>query len=295
MTSVFMYLAPKSKLDSVDQCMARPVDARRFDASKRRDHRQLVARHYRLGRESTGQGGGMRFGSVNELWRYPVSSLSGEMLEEAAFDGTGVAGDRQWGLFDIATRVVAGPESERRWRPVPAMRSRSGGAGPEMTSDGAAWHAVPSAAADAAASAHLGFAVGFSRFEAGNERAAPRYERGNLHIVTTASLARLKDLLPNAVIDTRRFRPNILIETDAGEEGFAEQRLVGRRLAIGSTLVEITEPCTRCAFTALGQLGIPFDKDVLHTIAKHGEGGFGVLARVATQGIVRLGDDATLV
>lgn len=233
----------------------------------------------------------MRFGTVREVWRYPVSSLSGEQLETANLDAAGVQGDRQWGLFDAATTPAA-PESERRWRPVPGLRSRLGAEGPDISRDGATWYALPSPQADNAASDHLGFPTRFLRF--GAPDASPRYERDPLHILTTSSLARLKALLPTAQLDVRRFRPNILVGTDESDIDFVEQRLIGRRLRIGETLIEITEPCSRCAFTALEQPGVPFDKDVLHAIAKHGGGGFGVLARVVAPGGVALGDIVTV-
>jgi uncharacterized protein YcbX len=230
----------------------------------------------------------MQVGTICELWRYPVSSLTGEKLDAVDLNETGVAGDRQWGLFDAGSADVAAPESERRWRPVPGLRARMAAEGPQVSRDGAAWHAVPSPDADRAASDHLDFPVRFRRF--GESDAAPRYDRGHLHILTIGSLARLQALLPAAVIDTRRFRPNILVETDAADVDFGEQRLIGKRLSVGKAVVEITEPCTRCAFTALGQPDIPFDKDVLHTIAKHGGGGFGVLAKVVTAGRIASGD-----
>lgn len=234
----------------------------------------------------------MRFGTASEIWRYPVSSLTGERLETIELDDNGVAGDRQWGLFDADSMDAAAPETAKRWRPVPGLRSRMGADGPDISLDGATWHAVPSSQADETASSHLGFPVQFLPF--GTAGAAPRYERGHLHILTTASLACLQALLPEAVIDIRRFRPNILVASDDGEPDFAEQRLVGRTLRIGDAVVEITEPCTRCAFTALGQPGIPFDKDVLHTIAKHGGGGFGVLAKVVGPGRIARGDAVTV-
>ena len=40
---------------------------------------------------------------VLELWRYPVKSLQGERLEVAEIGPDGVAGDRQWALFDLET------------------------------------------------------------------------------------------------------------------------------------------------------------------------------------------------
>lgn len=231
-------------------------------------------------------------GTIRELWRYSVSSLTGERLDPIDLDDSGVAGDRQWGLFDASSMAVAAPESERRWRPAPGLRSRMGAGGPEVSADGGTWYAVPSAAADGAASNHLAFPVRFQRFS--DADAAPRYERDPLHVLTTGSLARLQALLPAAIIDTRRFRPNILIETGDGEVDFVEQRFIGKRLRIGRAVIEITGPCTRCAFTALGQPGLPFDKDVLHAIARHGGGGFGVLAKVVETGRVALGDAVTV-
>lgn len=234
----------------------------------------------------------MQHGITRELWRYPVSSLTGERLDLIDLDATGVAGDRQWGLFDAGSMAVAAPESERRWRPAPGLRSRMGADGPEIGIEGSAWHAVPSPAADAAASNHLAFPVRFQRF--GEIDAVPRYDRDPLHILTTGSLARLQAVLPAANLDTRRFRPNILIETDDGEVDFVEQRFIGKRLRIGGAVVEITGPCTRCAFTALGQPNLPFDKDVLHAIARHGGEGFGVLAKVVATGRIVLGDTVTV-
>jgi uncharacterized protein YcbX len=234
----------------------------------------------------------MQFGTTRELWRYPVSSLTGEPCETVDLDGNGVAGDRQWGLFEAAGLNVAAPESERRWRPVPGLQSRMGADGPEISHDGTLWHALPSPSADKTASDHLGFGVRFLRF--GEAGAAPRYERDHLHILTTSSIVRLQALLPAAVIDIRRFRPNIVVSTDEKDVDFVEQRLLGRTVQVGGAIVEITEPCTRCAFTALGQPGLPFDKDVLHTIAKHGGGGFGVLAKVVTPGRISRGDILTL-
>ena len=40
---------------------------------------------------------------VLELWRYPVKSLQGERLTAAAIGALGIAGDRQWALFDRDT------------------------------------------------------------------------------------------------------------------------------------------------------------------------------------------------
>jgi uncharacterized protein len=40
---------------------------------------------------------------VAEVWRYPVKSLGGEVLDRAAVGEHGLPGDRQWAIFDVAT------------------------------------------------------------------------------------------------------------------------------------------------------------------------------------------------
>ena len=40
---------------------------------------------------------------VLELWRYPVKSLQGERMDHADVGPEGIAGDRQWALFDLDT------------------------------------------------------------------------------------------------------------------------------------------------------------------------------------------------
>ena len=40
---------------------------------------------------------------VLEVWRFPVKSLLGERLERAELGVEGLAGDRAWALFDVAS------------------------------------------------------------------------------------------------------------------------------------------------------------------------------------------------
>jgi uncharacterized protein YcbX len=241
-----------------------------------------------------------RCGTAVELWRYPVSSLRGERIGIAPLDSHGVLHDRGWGLMD-KTGSVAAPETERRWRFVPDMLSRIGKTGLEISTDGTAWLAVPSEAANAAASKRAGFRVTFRRLattmeEASAQQAPPRYDRGHLHILTTASLRALAELLPpDSLVDVRRFRPNIVIDMAAAESGFPDRQLIGRRLRIGDALVAVNEPCERCSFTALAQGELPFAKEVLHAIARHGGGGFGVLASVIEAAPIQDGDMVSLI
>lgn len=240
------------------------------------------------------------FGRVAELWRYPVSSMGGEKLEIADLGKGGVSGDRVWGLVDMRDGEVAAPEKRRHWRPVPNILSRLGERGPEIGTGGESWIGAGTPQADALASAFLDLPVALkphTPYETEQDgHVAPRYERADLHILTTASMKRLGELLGDpSEIDSRRFRPNIVIETAADFTGFAEQDLIGSKLAIGDVTIAIAEPCSRCSFTALAQGELAFEPAVLHKIAQHGAGGFGVLCAVETGGVVRLGDDVRIV
>ena len=106
-------------------------------------------------------------------------------------------------------------------------------------------------------------------------KVAPRYERADIHLLTTASMRMLASLLPDpAEVDRRRFRPSIVVETVPGLEGFVEHEIVGKKLAIGNATITISEPCARCSFTALAQGNLAFEPAVLHKISQHGKGGF---------------------
>ena len=75
----------------------------------------------------------MSVGTVSELWRYPVKSMGGELIESAAIDQNGVAGDRGWALresgdtrsakqmprlLQFAARYQEEPSLDRRSPPV---------------------------------------------------------------------------------------------------------------------------------------------------------------------------------
>src|SRR5947207_7179819 len=54
-------------------------------------------------------------GSVASLWRYPVKSMLGEELQSVAVTELGLAGDRAYGLVDLADGKVATAKNPRKW------------------------------------------------------------------------------------------------------------------------------------------------------------------------------------
>jgi uncharacterized protein YcbX len=239
-------------------------------------------------------------GEISELWRYPVSSTGGERLGEASVAAGGIAGDRLWGIVDLRDGTVAGPETRRHWRPVPNLASRLGTVGPQIARGDGSWLEAGSTDADALVADFLGFPAALrphAPFGTDRENhVTPRYGRADLHVLTTASMRALGDLLADPTqVDPRRFRPNVVIDTTSALSGFVEHGWVGKRLGIGSLTLVVSEPCARCAFTSLAQGELAFEPAVLHQIARHGDGGFGVLCAVESAGELRVGDAVRLI
>lgn len=89
-----------------------------------------------------------------------------------------------------------------------------------------------------------------------------------LHLLTSATLDRLRELAPAATFDARRYRPNIVL--DAEGSGFVENDWPGHTIAFaGGTSATVSIPTMRCVMTTLAQDDLPRDADTLRTIAKH--------------------------
>ena len=122
-----------------------------------------------------------------------------------------------------------------------------------------------------------------------------------IHILTTSTINRLRELYPEGRFEVRRFRPNIVVESAAsspGQKGFIENSWVGRKLTIGEDIMlKITGPCTRCVMTTLPQGDLPKDLGILRTVAKYNQVTAGVYASVlhgGSDGTIRRGDPVRL-
>ena len=119
---------------------------------------------------------------------------------------------------------------------------------------------------------------------------------GATHIVTTSTTHRFEELAPEIRFDPKRFRSNIVIESNEG--GFVENDWPGKTLAIGDARLAVQVPAPRCVMTTLAQGEMPADREVLRAIARHnfvdiGFGVFpclGVYADVACEGRIAVGD-----
>jgi MOSC domain-containing protein len=116
-----------------------------------------------------------------------------------------------------------------------------------------------------------------------------------VHLLTTGTLERLRELYPDGRFEVRRFRPNIVVSTGPGAEGFVEDDWTDGTVAIGDEVrLRITGPCPRCVMTTLPQGDLPRDPGILRAAAQHNQANVGVYADVIASGAIRRGDPVTL-
>jgi hypothetical protein len=116
-----------------------------------------------------------------------------------------------------------------------------------------------------------------------------------VHLLTTATLDRLRALYPQGRFEVRRFRPNVVVETANGVKDFVENAWIDHTLAIGDVVrLSITGACPRCVMTTLPQGDLPKDPGILRTAAQHNKVNVGVYASVLRGGTVRRGDAVRL-
>jgi uncharacterized protein len=270
----------------------------------------------------------METGSVVGLWRYPVKSMMGEELNAAEISERGVVGDRHFALVDAATGKVAGAKNPRKWgnffdfraayvnppraeSKLPAVRLTLPD-GTVATSEQPDLVQVLSQA--------LGREVLFAEAQSDGESLGATAEEywpdmdgldhrdtvtdwelppgtffdlALVHVLTTATLDRLRELYPEGRFEVRRFRPNIVV--DSMERGFVENDWIGQTVAFGDEVrLRISGPCPRCVMTTLPQGDLPKDPGILRAAAQHNQANVGVYAEVVEGGTVRRGDSVTV-
>lgn len=117
------------------------------------------------------------------------------------------------------------------------------------------------------------------------------YDAYPLHILTTNSLQRMAEIEPEGDFDTRRFRPNILIESPDGRADFDEFAWVGGTLSIGEVVIRCESPTVRCSAPAQPQAGMEKSAKVVRAMNQHTGRNLGINATVVKTGSIRVGDE----
>jgi MOSC domain-containing protein len=269
-------------------------------------------------------------GSVVGLWRYPVKSMMGEEVNAAQVTERGLVGDRQFAVVDAATGKVAGAKNPRKWAnffdcraayveplqrgsKLPAVRLTMPD-GTVVTSDQPDLRRILSTAlgrevafaeargdgewSGATAEEYWPDMEGLDHRDTVTEWELPAgtfFDLAVVHVLTTATIERLRALYPEGRFEVRRFRPNIVVATGPDAQGFAENDWIDHTVAIGDEVrLRVTGPCPRCVMTTLPQGDLPKDAGILRTAAQHNQANVGVYADVIAGGTIRRGDSVTI-
>jgi uncharacterized protein len=272
-------------------------------------------------------------GTVVSLWRYPVKSMLGEELNSSYITERGLVGDRAYALIDQETGKVASAKNPRKWGKLFDFRAAFIEDTPEVDEnilppvritfpDGTHIYSSDQDYIDYSLSSVLGREVrlmranlekpsyeeywpdieGLAQREKVTEEAMPPqtfFDIAVIHLFTTSTINRLRELYPEGRFEVRRFRPNIVIESAASsgekKKDFIENSWVGKKLMIGKDIVlRVIGPCTRCVMITLPQGDLPNDLGILRTGAQYNRVTAGVYASVHRGGIIGHGDQVRL-
>lgn len=109
------------------------------------------------------------------------------------------------------------------------------------------------------------------------------------HLLTTATLATLKQMQPQSDWDARRFRPNVIIDTGAAT-GLLEQQWVGKKLVLGEATIECPSTTPRCGAITRAQRDFAADKSILRTVVSKADQNVGIYGNTLIAGDLRVGD-----
>jgi uncharacterized protein YcbX len=88
----------------------------------------------------------------------------------------------------------------------------------------------------------------------------------------------------------RRFRPNLVIETEPGAQGLLEQDWLGKQLLLGEARVDCAATTPRCGAITRPQAQFGLDKTILRTVVNEADQNVGVYGVIIGAGEVRVGD-----
>jgi uncharacterized protein len=267
-------------------------------------------------------------GKVVSIWRYPVKSMLGEELNSSYVTERGLVGDRVYALIDQQTGKVASAKNPVKWgklfdfraafidspqtvENIPPVRITLPD-GSQIFSD----HGDVDRTLSKVLSREVSLMKasleepnyeeywpdieGLAQREIVTDEVMPPqtfFDVAVIHLLTTSTIDRLRELYSEGRFEVRRFRPNIVVESAASEEkkDFIENSWVDKKIVIGEEIVlKVIGPCTRCIMITLPQGDLPKDLGILRTVAKYNQVHVGVYASVHRSGTIRRGDTVQL-
>ena len=257
-------------------------------------------------------------GRVESLWRYPVKSMRGEELQEAFVGFSGIYGDRVYAFRSSAAPkgfpFFTGREQEQMllyratYRRADQMSKPSNleeaeGIAPGLTP---VYADTSDRMVDVEGPEGESFAIDDGRLISKlREGIRDRHELTlvwsdramtdcrPVSLFSTKTVRQLGQEL-GSDLDKRRFRANIYMDLES-EEAFSEDELVSLTVQIGTkTVISVTDRDPRCKMITLDPDTAQADPELVRLVAQSHDGKAGIYGAVLREGMVRQGDEITL-
>jgi uncharacterized protein YcbX len=244
----------------------------------------------------------MEVGRISAIFRYPVKSMAGELLDVAELGWHGIEGDRRLAFRRLDDKsglpwlTASKLPQLLLYKPV-RLDSNANSKNGELlpthvrTPEGKEYE-LRSDELREEVSNRFGSDVELMNLKHGifDESPISVISLGTVHSVARES-GRGVDLC-----DLRRFRPNVVIETNSAEP-FAEDRWVGGELRFGEensgAAIRVTMRDERCVMVNLDPDTAERDSEVMKTVVRMNRNYAGVYGTVVSTGELRLGQVVT--
>jgi uncharacterized protein len=177
-------------------------------------------------------------GTVAAIWRYPVKSMAGEPLDAVDVSWHGLEGDRRWAFVRDDVPRSGFPWLTIRERPELVLYR------PRIVDATHTLVRTPAGEELDVLDLPLGRPIKLDR---------GAFDSAPLSLITTRSAGGY---------DVRRFRPNLVIESDAAEEDW-----VGAELEVGGIVLRVDRPDPRCVIVNVDPDTGERDPSVLKAVA----------------------------
>ena len=234
----------------------------------------------------------VELGRISAIFRYPVKSMAGELLETAKLGWHGIEGDRRLAFRRLTDTsgfpwLTASKLPELiLYKPVRLDSNASSQNGEQLpthvcTPDGKEYE-LRSDELREEISSRFGSEVELMNLKSGI------FDEACISVISLATLHGL-ERESGRNLDLRRFRPNLVIETES-DEPFVEDSWVGRTLKVGEgASIGITMRDERCVMVNLDPDTAEKDSEVMKTVVRLNESCAGVYGTVTRAGELRVG------
>jgi uncharacterized protein len=238
----------------------------------------------------------MELGRISAIFRFPVKSMAGELLDVASLGLHGIEGDRRLAFRRLTDKsgfpwLTASKFPQLLlYKPFRLDRNAAELLPTHVrTPDGNEFE-LQSDELREEISTRYGSDLELMNLKHGI------FDEACISVITLGTVGSV-ERQSGRDIDLRRFRPNIVIETDSGEP-FEEDRWVGRTLLFGEAkigaAVRVTLRDERCVIVNFDPDTAERDSNVMKTVVRLNGNCAGVYGTVVKAGELRVGQVVTL-